>query len=119
MGRSDIVNLIKKIIAWILSLIASLFKKKKVVKKKIVVTKEEQQEDKKKSKLTGINGIPDTTLPSYMMISEKEKLELIEKIRKIQKHLIEDNDIVDATAIFYKFVFFESCTYKTFFSVDI
>lgn len=88
------MNLIKKIIAWILSLIASLFKKKKkVVKKKTSIFEEEQSKNKKKDKLTSINGVPDTTLPSYMIISDQDKLELIKNILEIKKHLLEDNDI--------------------------
>lgn len=87
------MNLIKKIIAWILSLIKKIFgKKKKRIIKKQDTNIMESQVSKNKIKGSGLESMPDT-LPSYMLISDQEKAELVNKIRGMRGALLNDNKI--------------------------
>lgn len=90
------MNLIKKIFAWILALIAELFKKKKK-SKKTNKKKEDNSVDEhfsnKKNNTKVIDAIPDTTLPAYMLISAQDKDELVNKIRSMREALLNENDI--------------------------
>ena len=90
------MNLIKKIFAWIFALIAEIFKKKKKSKKtnnKKENISVEEQFSNKKNNIKTIDAIPDTTLPAYMLISDQDKDELINKIRNMRVALLSGNDI--------------------------
>ncbi len=90
------MNLIKKIFAWIISLIAEFFRKNRKTKKTTTKNNHSDVEEhfsKNKAKVIGIESMPDTTLPSYMLISDQEKQELIDKIKIMRDHLQNDNSV--------------------------
>ena len=77
------MQLIKKIISWLISLFHMIFKKdKKEIK---TIPQDNKKNAKKNSKIKAIDAIIDETIPSYMYLSNSEKELLINQIKEIKK----------------------------------
>ena len=85
-----IIELIKRFIGWLIELLRRLFKKKKKKKKKIR-SNHEQNIMRDKKMVANINGVFDSTLPVYMIISDNEKEKLIYNIELLKNVLLEKN----------------------------
>ena len=90
-----IIELIKKFINWLIELINRLFKKKK--KKKKVKHNNEQNIIENSKLVANINGVFDSTMPVYMIISETEKAKLVYSIGLLKNVLLEKNSKIKET----------------------
>ena len=90
-----IIELIKKFINWLIELIKGLFGKKK--KKKKIKCHHEQNIIENKKTIASINGVFDSTLPVYMIISETEKEKLVYSIGLMKNVLMEKNSKIKET----------------------
>ncbi len=86
-----IIELIKRFIKWLIELIKRLFIKEKKKKKK-TRNSHGQEVIKSKKMVANINGIFDSTLPVYMIISENEKEKLIYNIGLLKNVLLEKSN---------------------------
>ncbi len=89
------MKIIKKIIKWIINLFHSLFYRKNKVTKKI---KENIRDAKNERYLKGygvyINGTSSDSLPVYLLITQEDKNKILEKIKKIED-IIQNNNSED------------------------
>ena len=83
------MQIIKKIIAWLISLFRNLFT---VKKEKITVSRTSNNITVSKKKNQMVNSSSNETMPSYMMITNEEKLALINKLLKLKNELKQNND---------------------------
>lgn len=81
----DMMDIIKRIIMWIINFFRQLFGKKEKKSSKLKNNKNLTKQNKNKVNSSYIN----TTLPSYMLISDQDKLVLIKNIQNIKKRLDE------------------------------
>ena len=83
------MQIIKKIIAWLISLFRNLFT---IKKEKVTVSRTSNNITVSKKKNQMVNFSSNETMPSYMMITNEEKSALINKLLKLKHELKQNND---------------------------
>ena len=86
------MQLIKKIIGWLISLLRMIFGKKSNKKKKSSQGKNNVQKSSNKNKIKGIVTEINETMPGYMYLSDCEKALLIEKLKEVRKIVNKKSD---------------------------